>query len=113
MIEARQNIIDACREVHDRAGNICQHPRCQERSVQVAHSIPKGKTGRRRVKRRWAFLFQEHLTIHGKKMDSIIHHRFNVWSSCIKHNSYFLTLANSEPLFEDLLINIWDDLKNG
>ena len=101
--EYTQNVKDAIKACHARAGNICEHPDCSKPSVQVAHTVVKGLEGRRRVRIYWGSNYNEDLKIWGEKMSSIIHHKLNTHASCIKHNSYFLTLGNSKVFFEELM----------
>ncbi len=111
MKEFNQKTKDDCYIVHLGASFQCEHPECCERSVQVAHSIKKGKTGRAKIKTFWGNRYKEDLKIWSKKMDAIIHHKFNTNASCINHNSWFLRLGNKEK-FEPLVERIHDDLES-
>lgn len=95
-------------ERHAKAGHICEYVypdgrRCNKRSVQIAHRIPKGKTGRRAVQILWADLYKEKLNMFGERMDSIIHHDINTRATCIDHNSYVLiNISNRVKMMEIL-----------
>lgn len=111
MIEARQNIIDACREVHDRAGNVCQFQGCHKRSVMVSHRIKKGVQGRRAIKSYLKNNRIADLKIWGETMNKIIHNKLNTVATCenFAHNSSFL--ISSKVPFDKLVTKIWSDLK--
>lgn len=101
-------IQDDIRRVHIRAGYQCE--RCGKPSTEVAHSISKGKYGRKTVKTLWEKLFKEELT--EKELDSIIHHRDNVHASCKGCNDYFNIHISNTAIIEALLIKIHDDRSN-
>jgi hypothetical protein len=108
-------IRDKINERHAIAGWKCEHPECNKPSQEIAHRIPKGKTGRRVVKKLWYEMFGEDLPLNGKKMDEIIHHKFNTAASCKKHNSYFVVnISNETAIFKilmDITISKWICLK--
>lgn len=112
MIDLQQKIL----ERHRKAGNRCEYinvygERCNNPSVQIAHRVVKGKTGRRVVKKLWFELFGEQLKLTSKKMDDIIHHKINTGASCIKHNDSFLVGIWRENKIKEMLKEIYIDLK--
>lgn len=107
----KQSIIDDTRErVYVRDSFLCQFFGCHEGSVgrlQMAHRLSKSRANREWIKRKSYEMFQIDLT--ESQVDLIIHHDFNLVTSCAKHNDYF-NLGNRTNDRKDLLVRIYRDL---
>jgi hypothetical protein len=97
---------DDVRRRHYMSGNMCE--RCGDVSTEIAHSISKGKAGRKAVRLFWMEMFNHDLS--EKELDKVIHHRFNTHASCNKCNDYFNVHISHEPMIKDILIKIKEDL---
>ena len=95
---------------HLKAGNICEWKGCKNKSVQIAHRINKGKTGRRAVQIEWLDLFGEDVQLFSERMNDIIHHDFTTVATCIPHNSYVLINISKTLIIRILLKAIKEDL---
>ena len=111
MKQSKLDIEESIYNCHSRSGWRCEWQECNNRSEEVAHSIIKGKYGRQAVKNLWLKLYGEELNILGQEMDKIIHHPFNTFSSCTKHNSYFTVNISNEIKMTEILKMIHEDIK--
>ncbi len=107
----KQSIIDDTRDrVYVRDSFLCQFFGCHEGSVnrlQMAHRLAKTQANRAWIKRTTHILLNVDLTEH--QVDLIIHHDFNLVTSCAKHNDYF-NIGNKPNDRKVLLIRICRDL---
>ena len=98
----KQETLDKIEEIKIRDNYCCQYKSCDVRSnLEIAHRISKGKYGRRAIKN---ILQGKGIQYTEKTIDSIIHHPYNVVTSCKKHNDYFILNLATKPLSSDRLI---------
>lgn len=118
MTRKQSDIAEAKIEVFERDGYTCQWcgKAFQESQLEVAHHIMKGSINRSkstsyRYVKNWLwreYNFDASLNI----IDLIIHHKYNMSTSCKKHNDNFNIFYNPEKR-DKLLKKIWnsDDIK--
>jgi len=90
----------------------CRFPGCfvrGEQNLELAHRIAKGKGNRKYIRNKIRQWFGEDLDEAG--IDKIIHHHFNLVTSCRIHNPYF-NLANNKQMADQLILEIYFDLKS-
>ena len=81
-------------------------------NLELAHRISKGKTGQKYVKR---YLLEKYEFNFTKRevLQYFINHRFNMVTSCKKHNDYFNVLYNPEEankIIDEIIKSKFDEI---
>lgn len=101
-------IMDIRLEIYNRDNYTCQYPDCNIKgfdNLQLAHRIGQGHNLSIENYFRW---FKE-INLTKKFIEIILNHKFNLVSSCAKHNDYFNIGFKNEATIK-LLNKIWLDI---